>query len=164
MKKELGIACDIKSEEIKNAFIKEFYKEDKKLFTDTKESSHTALHSNVLPLYFGIAPDEAKEDIKELIMKKGLCCGVWFSYFVLKALAKVGAYDELYELITNKTEHSWYNMIKEGATSTFEAWGKDQKWNTSLCHPWASAPIPVLVEDIIPNLDGIGKLYFNKVL
>ena len=34
-----------------------------KLFTDTKESSHTALHSNVLPLYFGIAPDEAKEEM-----------------------------------------------------------------------------------------------------
>ena len=31
-------------------------------------------------------------------------------------------------------------MIKEGATTTFEAWGKDQKWNTSLFHPWATAP------------------------
>ena len=31
----------------------------------------------------------------------------------------------------------------------FEAWGKDMKWNTSLCHPWACAPIPVLIEDIL---------------
>ena len=92
--------------------MKEFYKEDKKLFTDTKESEHSALHSNVLPLYFGIAPEAAKENIKELIMKKGLCCGVWFSYFVLKALAKIKAYDEEFNLITNKTEHSWYNMLK----------------------------------------------------
>lgn len=58
----------------------------------------------------------------------------------------MGAKDLVYDLLTNKTEHSWYNMLKEGATSTFEAWGKDQKWNTSLCHAWASAPVPVLME------------------
>ncbi|MBQ2942312.1 MAG: family 78 glycoside hydrolase catalytic domain [Clostridia bacterium] len=149
IKKELNIPCEIKSEEIKKDFIKEFYKEDKKLFTDTKESEHSALHSNVLPLYFGIAPDEAKENIKNLIVGKGLCCGVWFSYFVLKALAKIGAYDEEFSLITNKTEHSWYNMIKEGATTCFEAWGVDQKDNTSLCHPWASSAIIALIEDIM---------------
>lgn len=40
-------------------------------------------------------------------------------------------------------------MVKEGATTCFEVWGKDQKWNTSLCHPWASVPIIVLIEDII---------------
>ncbi|MCZ8517160.1 hypothetical protein O9H85_33380 [Paenibacillus filicis] len=39
-------------------------------------------------------------------------------------------------------------MVKEGATTCFEAWGKDQKWNTSLCHPWASSPIPILIEHI----------------
>ena len=82
-------------------------------------------------------------------MQKGLCCGVWFSYFVLKALAKMGAYEEEYALITNKSEHSWYNMIKEGATTCFEAWGKEQKWNTSLCHPWASSAIIALIEDIM---------------
>ena len=25
-------------------------------------------------------------------------------------------------------------MLKEGATSTFEGWSKDSKWNTSLFH------------------------------
>jgi alpha-L-rhamnosidase len=40
-------------------------------------------------------------------------------------------------------------MLREGATTCFEAWGKDQKWNTSLCHPWASSPIPVIIEDIV---------------
>lgn len=149
IKTKLGIAYEAESGKVKEAFINEFYKEDIKLFTDTKESEHTALHSNALPLYFGIAPEISKESIKELIIKKGLCCGVWFSYFVLKALAEIGAYDELYELITNKTEHSWYNMIKEGATTCFEAWGVDQKSNTSLCHPWASSAIILIIEDIL---------------
>ncbi len=148
IKKAVGVECEGYSEKVKEAYIAEFYKEDMKLFTDTKESDHTSLHSNALPACFGIAPDEAKDEIKKLIMEKGLCCGVWFSYFVLKALAKIGAYKEEYELITNKSEHSWYNMLKEGATTCFEAWGKEQKWNTSLCHPWASSAIIAVIEDI----------------
>jgi hypothetical protein len=39
-------------------------------------------------------------------------------------------------------------MVKEGATTCFEAWGKEQKTNTSLCHPWASSPIPIIIEDL----------------
>ena len=86
------------------------------------------------------------------------------SYFVLKALAKAGEYDLIFELITSQDEHSWGNMIAEGATTCFEAWGKDQKWNTSLCHAWASAPIPVLIEDIIglkPDKPGWQEISFS---
>ena len=84
-----------------------------------------------------------------MIRKKGLLCGTQFSYFVLKALGKMGAYQEEFELLTNESSHSWVNMIREGGTTCFEAWGKDQKWNTSLCHPWSCAPIIILLEDIL---------------
>ena len=36
-----------------------------------------------------------------------------------------------------------------GERTRIEAWGKDKKWNTSLCHPWASAPVSVLIEDLV---------------
>ena len=42
---------------------------------------------------------------------------------------------------------AWLNMLEEGATTTFEAWGKNQKWNTSLFHPWATAPLIVFAKD-----------------
>ena len=71
------------------------------------------------------------------------------AFFQLKALARAGRYNEVYHLLTGGGEHSWRNMLDEGATTLFEAWGKDQKWNTSLCHPWASAPVSVLIEDIL---------------
>jgi hypothetical protein len=32
-------------------------------------------------------------------------------------------------------------MLRDGATTCLEAWGVEQKWNTSLCHPWSSSPI-----------------------
>ena len=31
-------------------------------------------------------------------------------------------------------EGTWRRMLREDATSTFEGWGKDCKWNTSLFH------------------------------
>ena len=72
--------------------------------------------------------------------------GVSMAYFTLAALVKEGRRDLAEELILD--EGCWLNMLKEGATTTFEAWGKDQKWNTSLFHPWATAPAVILAEGI----------------
>jgi alpha-L-rhamnosidase len=149
IKKILGIEFKDEFEVLREAYIKAFYNNNIKLFTDSTESSHTSLHANMLPLFWGLVPREAEKSVVELIRKKRLNCGVYNSYFLLKGLAKVGEYELIYELITTQEEHSWANMLKDGATTCFEAWGKDQKWNTSLCHPWASAPISVLIEEII---------------
>ena len=136
------------TDDLKAAYIKAFYNKETNLFCDSEKKTHSALHSNVLPLYFGIATDDMTQNIRAFIMKKGLSCGVQFSFFVLKSLAKIGAYEDELTLLLNESEHSWVNMIREGASCTFEAWGKDQKWNTSLCHPWASAPIIAIFEDL----------------
>lgn len=165
MKAAIGEEDNYNIQNLEEAYLKEFYKPDLKLFTDTNISVHTSLHSNVLPLYFSIAPDNAKKEIVKLIKEKGLSCGVWFSYFVLRALGKAGKFQEELDLIMNESEHSWTNMIREGASSCFEAWGKNQKWNTSLCHPWSSSPIPLIAEDILGfRSDGKTAEFFpNKV-
>ncbi len=150
-----------KSEDLKMAYHKSFFNEKTGLYTDTPKGEHSSLHSNVVPAFYGICKLEEEERIAEFIMEKGLCCGVYMAYFLLKALCRMGKHQEAYSLIINETEHSWYNMVKEGATTCFEAWGKDQKWNTSLCHPWASAPISVLVEDILPNISNVGRIEYN---
>ncbi len=132
----------------RRAYVGAFYNDADGLFYDTEDKVHCALHSNALAAFFELAPEQAREPIRRFIMQKGLCCGVWFSYFVLKALARLGAYDDEYALLVNDGEHSWINMLREGATTCFEAWGKEQKRNTSLCHPWACAPIIAIVEDL----------------
>ncbi len=144
----LGIPAENVSREVSEAYLKTFYDKDKRLFADTEDRSHYALHSNVLPAAFGIAPMESRENIKNMIVSKGLCCGTQFSYFVLKALSALEAREEELNLIVNESEHSWVNMLREDATTCFEAWGKEQKWNTSLCHPWSCAPVIAIIEDI----------------
>lgn len=149
IKKVLAIDFDDEFERLKEAYVNAFYDKERKLFRDSTVSYHTSLHSNMLPLFWGLVPQEAQNNVIELIREKRLNCGVYNAYFLLKGLAKADAYELVYELLTSKEEHSWANMLKEGATTCFEAWGKEQKWNTSLCHPWASAPISVIIEDII---------------
>lgn len=154
----LSVPYEKRSIELVESFHKEFYDSENKIYTDCKSTDHAALHSNVLPVYFGFAREEAIDGIYNIIKEKGLSCGVYMSYYVLKALCKMGRYEDALSLILSKGEHSWLNMISEGATTCFEAWGKEQKHNTSLCHPWASSPIIVLAEDILPNMPWVGTI------
>lgn len=149
----LGISEKAVTEErlalFRRSFRKTFRNEDTRLFVDAEGSSHSSLHANALPLLFGLTGvDDCAEAVK-LLRAKRLSCGVYMAYFVLKALAAAGEHDLVYELIRSEELHSWGNMVKEGATACFEAWSKELKQNTSLCHPWASAPIPLLIEEII---------------
>ena len=71
------------------------------------------------------------------------------SYFLMKGLCNLGCHEYVYDLITSTAENSWYNMVREGATTCMEAWGLDKKSNCSMCHPWASSPVCILIEDIL---------------
>lgn len=140
----LGMKTTGRSEKTKEAFVKAFYNEKTGLFTDSEAKTHSAVHSNILPLLFGIGReiDGLTDRLASFIEQKGLgSMGVYMAYFALAALKKCGKADAALRLATS--EEAWLNMIKEGATTTYEAWGKDQKWNTSLFHPWAVAPLIV---------------------
>lgn len=144
----LGIPETGNWETRKEAYIRAFYRQEQGVFADSETSNHAALHSNVYALYFGLCPGGREQQIADFMLEKGFACGVFLSYFYLKALAGAGRYRDVWRMLLNESERGWVNMLREGATACFEAWGKGQKWNTSLCHPWASAPVPVLIEDI----------------
>ena len=145
----LGIPFIPRYKRLAASFQKVFYQPASGLYRDREGGTHSALHSNVLPAYFGWVPESSRSAVRAFFVNKGLCCGVYMSYFLLKGLCRMEGYEDAYRLIVNTTDHSWYNMVREGGTCCFEAWGKEQKANTSLCHPWASSPIPVLVEDLL---------------
>lgn len=132
------------------SFIKSFYNPTTNLFCDTPELSHSAIHSNILPLLFNIGIDEkTKNAIIKLLKEKRLSSmGVYMAYFALAALKRQGEMNLAQELATDPD--CWLNMLSEGATATFEAWGKVQKKNTSLFHPWATAPLIVFSDNVRP--------------
>ena len=131
------------------SIINRTYDYGKGIFRDTADSDHCALHANALQLFFGLEPPKGYKPIVDFIMKKRLNCGVYFAYFVIKGLYTVGEHEAAYDLLTGRDGHSWYNMIKSGATTSMEAWGPEQKWNTSWCHPWSSSPIYFYTAEIM---------------
>jgi hypothetical protein len=136
------------TEPTERAFIDAFYDERIGLYSDDPEHTHVAIHSSILPLLFGIGtsdPELKERLIADVYGKKLTRVGVYMAYFALAALIVAGRRDLAHELMLD--EGCWINMLREGATTNFEAWGKDQKWNTSLCHPWATAPVIILADD-----------------
>lgn len=126
---------------LEKSIINVLYDQKQGLFRDSDSSLHCGLHGNALPLFFGLVPPKGYAPIVNMLKEKRLCCGVYFAFFVIKGLYSIGEYELAYDLISGKDIHSWYNMLKSGATTCMEVWGPDQKWNTSWCHPWSSSPI-----------------------
>ncbi len=137
------------SGKIAEAFLNCFFRRESKLFADSENSSHCSLHANLYPAFFGLLPRSSVEAFEQLLLTPGRFCGVFPMYFALEGLARLGKKETLYRLLTRTDEYGWRNMLRQGATACFEAWGKEQKWNTSLCHPWASSPIPLIIEHLV---------------
>ncbi len=140
--RHLGIAADLFTQQTRASFIARFYRPSLHLFADSARSDHAAVHGQIFPLLYGLGKDlpGCEDALIGEIARKGLSSmGVYMAYYALAALKSVGRFDLCRDLVVAPS--AWPNMIAEGATVTFEAWGKDQKWNTSLFHPWAVAPL-----------------------
>lgn len=146
LKTALGIAFEPQAQKKAAAFNRVFFDKKAGLYADCEGSTHHALHSNILPLAFDICEEKNACRIADYLEARGMACSVYMSYFYLNALCKAGRKQAVLGFITSDGKNSWLNMLKEGATVTFEAWGKDRKWNTSLFHPWATAPILIINE------------------
>ncbi|MCD8189923.1 MAG: family 78 glycoside hydrolase catalytic domain [Clostridiales bacterium] len=148
MQSLLGLPVKNRSERVKGAFRRAFYRSAQRLFADSETSGHCSLHASLYAACTDLLPEESWDAYERLLLTPGRVCGAMPMYFALRGLGRMGKYDSLYRLLTRTDESGWRNMLREGATACFEAWGKEQKWNTSLCHPWSSGTIPLLIEEL----------------
>lgn len=111
-----------------------FYVPEKKLFRDGENTDHISLVGNSFVFGFGLYPDkECMECIIQLLDQYGVQSLSFFCVFpLLVGYVKAGRMDIIRDALLN--EGTWKRMIREGATTTFEGWGRDTKWNTSLFH------------------------------
>jgi hypothetical protein len=145
----IGQWLDGRKERLQAAVLRELRDPQTGLFVDRTGSVHSALHANVTPLMAGMLAPGNRQNVLEFIRGKRLNCGVYFSFFVLKALYDAGEHELAYELMTSRDRHSWNSMLEAGATTCMEAWAPDLKWNTSWCHPWSSAPIHMIAHELM---------------
>lgn len=139
----LGMPLLNRRDRIADAFVRAFYDEDRALFRDSETSSHISQPGNILPLAFNIGLDaRTKTAILDLMREKRWTCNVYIGMYMLYGLMRHGETELLHELLVD--EDAWLRMLSEDATVTFEAWYKDQKWNTSLFHMAGVVPIIAL--------------------
>lgn len=134
------------TDSLQEAYIQAFYDEERKLFKDTPVSKHISLPSNAFALMYDMCPDkETEENIVQMILEKNASNSAFFTTFAsLCGLHRIGKKEELLQLISSSGR--WMRMLEEGATVTFEAWGKDVKSNTSLFHLCYSYPVLFLTD------------------
>ena len=131
------------------AFRKVFYNPKTKLFRDREGSDHESFPGNVYPWFFDLQPDEASDRaILRFVKRKGLTAGMLFTTVPLLATLRRKGEEALIKKFL-LDPNAWRRMLKEGATTTFEAWGKDVKWNTSLFHLTLASVTLFLMEDPI---------------
>ena len=120
-------------ENIYKVFNKKFYNSEKQIYETTfwdQKGLRTKYRqtSNLLPLAFGMVPEENKKAVLENlvndIIKKDYhfdtgCTGV---KFVLPVLYDNGYSDVAYKVLTQKTYPSWCFWLENGADSAWESW------------------------------------------
>lgn len=117
-----------------SVFYNTFYDVENKLFRDSEGSEHFSLVGNSFAYSFDLCPDEeCKENIFKMIDENGIdSLSLFCTFPILMRFSKDGEDERLKTALLN--DGAWKRMLREDATTTFEGWGKDTKWNTSLFH------------------------------
>lgn len=84
--------------------------------------------ANILPLAFGMVPEQSKETVVANLVKDikdkdyHLDTGVIGTKYILPVLSDNGYSDVAYRILTQKTYPSWGYWLEKGATSLWEMW------------------------------------------
>jgi alpha-L-rhamnosidase len=113
------------SERIAQAFNKKYF--DPKTF-NYPEATQTA---NLLPLAFGITPEEYRQQVADNIAQniitrdEHLSTGFLGTGYILPVLSDYGYHELAYKLAVQTSYPSWGYMVEKGATSMWELWNSD---------------------------------------
>jgi len=98
----------------------------------------------MMPLAFGIVPDEYKKSVTDFIKSRGMACSVYSSQYLLEGLFREGEPEYAMSLLTATHDRGWYNMIRVGSTIAMEAWDMKYKPNSDWNHAWGAAPANII--------------------
>lgn len=87
--------------------------------------------SFVLPLYFGLVPEEERPRVESSLLRRieeddyHPTTGFLGTAYLLPVLSAMGAHDAAVRMITQETYPSWGYMVRKGATTIWELWNSD---------------------------------------
>ena len=155
------------AEKVKASINRKLFDRNRGVYIDGEESTHAALHANMMPLAFGIVPKKYQASVVDFVKSRGMACSVYGAQFLLEGLYRAGEADYALELMTATHDRSWWNMIALGSTITLEAWDMKYKPNADWNHAWGAAPaniIPRYLWGITPKTPGFGIISIRPQL
>jgi alpha-L-rhamnosidase len=123
-----GKDADIKSyeelaEKVRQAFQQKFFNKQQHYY------DNNTITANILPLYFGITPDNEREAVFNSIHNRirvtdqyHISTGVIGTQWLMRGLTYNGQPSVAFVLASNKTYPSWGYMAEQGATTIWELW------------------------------------------
>ena len=108
---------------IKESFNARFFNQENSDYGNNK------LTDNLLPLYFGLIPEEHIDKVFDNIVhtievtnQGHLSTGLIGAQWLMRGLTNYGRPDLAYKIATNTTYPSWGYMVENGATTIWELW------------------------------------------
>jgi hypothetical protein len=158
-KKDESKRYDAMAEKALAAFNQKLVDASTGLYVDGVGTTHSSLHSNMLPLAFGLVPAERLSKVTAFVKSRGMACSVYGAQYLLEALYQAGEAQAALALLTATSDRSWLNMISAGATITMEAWDAKYKSNLDWNHAWGGAPANIVARFLLgvrPLTPGFG--------
>ncbi len=151
MARELAIPAYRDEEPLRASFNRAFYVPSKHLFRDSVMTDHISFVGNIFAYAFLLAEDESFYcEMERWIKERGISSVSMFTSFPLMIGLTRRAKDELLkkQLLD---EGAWLRTLREDSTTTFEGWGRECKWNTSLFHMTMSDVAVFLADNVDPK-------------
>ncbi len=153
--------------QVRESINTKLFDSEKGVYIDGEGSTHSSLHSNMLPVACGIVEAQNMGSVAEFIKSRGMACSVYGAQYLFEALYAAGESQYAMELMTNRSDRGWYNMIRVGSTMTLEAWDIKYKNNLDWNHAWGAAPanlIPRQMWGIQPTQPGYKEAHIKPQL
>ncbi|MBC7615146.1 MAG: family 78 glycoside hydrolase catalytic domain, partial [Pedobacter sp.] len=151
----------------KKAFNDQMLSKTTQIYTDGIGTDHSSIHANMFALAFNLVPQENIKPVANFLKSRGMACSVYGAQYLMEALYNANEQDYALELMTSKSDRSWYNMIRVGSTITMEAWDMKYKPNADWNHAWGAVPanaIPRLMWGIQPKTAGASIIQIKPQL
>ena len=148
---------ELRAVKAKKAVNEQMFDKTRGIYVDGIGTDHASLHANMMPLAFGLVPEEHYESVVNFVKSRGMACSVYGAQFLMDGLYNAGEADYALDLLTDTSDRSWYNMIRIGSTITLEAWDNQYKNNLDWNHAWGAVPansIPRGLWGIKPKVAG----------
>jgi len=158
-KTQEALDFEYRAAKAKKAVNEHMFDKERGIYLDGIGTDHASLHANMMPLAFGLVPEEHYESVVNFVKSRGMACSVYGAQFLMDGLYNAGEEDYALDLLTDTSDRSWYNMIRIGSTITLEAWDNKYKNNLDWNHAWGAVPanvIPRGLWGVKPKTPGFG--------